>query len=61
MFVVLSYVVVGSNIKLNDLVSSANILLRDVGVEWNHEQRLGASPVKLLPKALPLTRVSQDI
>ena len=60
-FVVLSYVVVGSNIKLNDLVSSANILLRDVGVEWNHEQRLGASPVKLLPNALPLTRVSQDI
>ena len=53
MFVVLSYIVVRSNIKLNNLVSSPNILLGDVGVEWNHEQRLGAGPVKVLSKAAP--------
>ena len=53
MFVVLRYIVVRSKIKLNNLVSSGNILLRDVGVERNHEERLGASPVKVLPKAVP--------
>ena len=53
MFVVLSYIVVRSKIKLNNLVSSGYILLCDIGVEWNHEQRLGASPVKVLPEAVP--------
>ena len=61
MFVVLSYIVVRSNIKLHNLVSSGNILLRDVGVEWNHEERLGARPVEVLPEAVPQCGVSQNI